>query len=148
MVKSQRSHLFSLIPSQKCHHASNAKDTNTIPKMVKTSPVGVLSVAAELGNSFCSVAVAPSLADVQLATPQSYPDGQHPATGPALSGHMYQPPAHVLLSSLPRLGVGSGTATVTPLEMMVVDRGGAGQLVVWQSRPVWQQPPPARATHG
>jgi hypothetical protein len=40
----------------------------------------------------------------------------------------------------------AGTATVTPfVSTMVVDAGGGGQDVVWQSRPVWQQPPPALA---
>jgi len=38
----------------------------------------------------------------------------------------------------------TGTAIVTPFVMMVVI-GVGGQEVSLQSRPVWQQPPPARA---
>lgn len=83
--------------------------------------------------------------------PQLYPPGQHPAVAPAPDGHMAHPPAHVVVAMAVAVAVAeeeeeeemavSGTTTVSPLDRMVVD-AVAGQDVVWQSRPVWQHPPP------
>jgi hypothetical protein len=57
---------------------------------------------------------------------------------------MYQPLAQV--AAAPAVGTAvAGTTTVMPLpSTMVVERTG-GHDVVLQSRPVWQQPPPAEA---
>lgn len=86
------------------------------------------------GNSFATEAVALPVARKQLAVPQLYPEGQHPAVGPALEGHTDHPFAQV--ASVVVLGTSvAGTTTVTPLEMMVVE-AVVGQDVVWQSRPV------------
>lgn len=80
--------------------------------------------------------------------PQLYPVGQHPAVGPAPlpDGHTDQPLAQV---AAPDDGVAvavvgtavTGTTMVAPSETMVVE-AVVGHEVVWQSRPVWQQPPP------
>lgn len=83
----------------------------------------------------------PPVARKQLAVPQLYPDGQHPevATRPS-DGHSDHPPAHdpavVVVGTAVR-----GTTTVAVPELMVVS-SVAGQERVWQSRPVWQHPPP------
>jgi hypothetical protein len=80
---------------------------------------------------------------VQLAVPHVYPSGQQPATEPPSSPQRYQPVAHALTPSPFGTSL-TGTATVTDPEMMVV-MGVGGHEVVAQLRPVWQQPPPARA---
>jgi hypothetical protein len=68
--------------------------------------------------------------------------GQQPGIGPTLDGQKAHPAAQVFW---PWDGTAvTGTTIVLPSEMMVVMDGG-GQLVVAQSRPVWQQPPPAEA---
>lgn len=95
------------------------------------------------GSSFATVAVAPPVSRLQLAVPHPYPLGQHPAIGPDPVPQRNQPVAQaaVVVAGTPE----AGTAIVSPLLMRVVDEAGGGQEVVWQSRPVWQQPPPARA---
>lgn len=100
--------------------------------------------AAFPGNSFATEAVALPVARKQLAVPQLYPVGQHPAVGPALEGQMDHPLAHVEASEAvvaAAVAAVTGTTMVAPLEMMVVE-AVVGHEVVWQSRPVWQQPPP------
>ncbi len=105
-----------------------------------------VSAADPAGKTFCTVAVAVAATRVQLAVPQPYPLGQHPGTGPALEGQRNQPAAHVEADGpAPPAPEGTGTTTVSPPDTTVVEAGGGGQLVVAQSRPVWQQPPPAEA---
>ncbi len=102
-----------------------------------------VSAADPAGKTFCTVAVAVAATRVQLAVPQLYPLGQQPGMGPALEGHRNQPAAHVDEGA--PASVPTGTTMVWPLETTVVEAGGGGQLVVAQSRPVWQHPPPAEA---
>lgn len=96
--------------------------------------------ASASGNSFCMRPVSLACTVKQLAVPQSYPSGQHPATGPASLPQRNQPLPHV------DVGPGAGgasvarTTTVAPLETIVV--AGAGQSCVSQFLPVRQQPPP------
>lgn len=92
------------------------------------------------GSSLARLAVALPVARKQLAVPQLYPLGQQPAVGPALEGHSDQPPAQVPSEVVVGTAV-TGTTIVSSPEMMVVDAVD-GQDVTWQSRPVWQQPPP------
>jgi hypothetical protein len=81
-----------------------------------------------LGNSFATVGAACRLAvKPQLAVPHAYPVGQHPAIGPASVPHRYQPPAHLGLVEAGMLVM--GTATVSPLEMIVVKGGGGHEVV-------------------
>lgn len=62
--------------------------------------------------------------------------------GPAFDGQRNHPFAQVADVDA---GVSvTGTTTVTPLDMIVVDDTG-GHDVIEQSLPVWQQPPPAVA---
>lgn len=89
------------------------------------------------------MAVAVLVLNVQLAVPHAYPLGQHPATGPASLPHRYQPPAQVDVAVVLGTSV-AGTASVTPLDVIVVYEMG-GHEVVMQSRPVRQQPEPAVA---
>lgn len=104
--------------------------------------------AALPGSAFCTVAVAVAAESVQLAVPQRYPLGQHPATVPASAPQRNQPPAHVAVDVADAAARASvrGTTMVAPWVMMVVLATG-GQEVVLQSRPVRQQPEPAEATH-
>lgn len=77
----------------------------------------------ESGACFCTLPVSVAPAVKQLAVPQEYPDGQHPATGPASLPHMNHPLAQVALS----VGFGrpvAGMTIVAPLETMVVEGGG------------------------
>lgn len=93
-----------------------------------------------------TVAVAVAARSVQLAVPQLYPLGQQPAARPPESeGQTNQPVAHVPVDVAEGTAE-SGTTTVTPLDMMVVDAGGGGQEVDWQSRPSRQQPGSATAS--
>lgn len=92
------------------------------------------------GSSLATLAVALPVGRKQLAVPQLYPDGQHPAVGPASEGHMVHPPAQVPSEVVVGTAV-RGTTIVSSPEIMVVDTVD-GQDVTWQSRPVWQQPPP------
>lgn len=92
------------------------------------------------GSSLATLAVALPVARKQLAVPQLYPLGQHPAVAPASEGHRDQPPAHVPVEVVVGTAV-TGTTTVSSPEIMVVDAVD-GHDVTWQSRPVWQQPPP------
>jgi hypothetical protein len=92
------------------------------------------------GSSLARLAVALPVARKQLAVPQLYPEGQQPAVGPASEGHRDQPPAQVLSAVVVGTAV-TGTTMVWAPEMMVVETVD-GQDVTWQSRPVWQQPPP------
>lgn len=71
------------------------------------------------GTSFAKLAVALPVARKQLAVPQLYPLGQHPAVGPAFVGHKDHPPAQAPVDAVAVTSV-AGTAMVTPLEMMVV----------------------------
>jgi len=64
--------------------------------------------------------------------------------GPAADPHRNQPPAQVLLAAAPGTSA-AGTTTVRPSVTIVVRGGAGGHDVVWQSRPVWQHPPPADA---
>lgn len=96
--------------------------------------------AAPLGSSLARLAVALPVARKQLAVPQLYPEGQQPAVGPALEGQRDQPPAQVPSEVVVGTAV-TGTTTVWSPDMMVVEAVD-GQDVTWQSRPVWQQPPP------
>lgn len=79
-----------------------------------------LLTAALPGISFARLAVALPVARKQLAVPQLYPSGQHPAVTPALVGHMDHPPAQVPIVVAVAVTSLAGTAIVTPLEMMVV----------------------------
>lgn len=79
-----------------------------------------LLTAALSGTSFARLAVAPPVARKQLAVPQLYPLGQHPAVAPALVGHIDHPPAQVPVVVVVAVTSLAGTAMVTPLEMMVV----------------------------
>lgn len=103
-------------------------------------------LAARPGNAFATVAVPPAVTTEQLAVPQLYPDGQHPGKGPASLPHKNQPLAHdpVVVAGTPL----AGTTIVRPFVLTMVVIAMGGQLVVWQSRPVWQQPPPAEARQG
>jgi hypothetical protein len=116
---------------------ANPNSTPNMPRPIFTAP--------EPGNSFATLAVPPTDAKLQLAAPQLYPVGQHPGTGPAFVPHKNHPEAHdpVVAAGTPL----AGTTTVMPLVSTMVVMGTWGQLVVLQSRPVWQQPPPARARH-
>lgn len=81
---------------------------------------------------------------MQLAVPQPYPEGQQPGLSPSSPSQRYQPEAQVAVVEAGTAA--AGTTTVTPLpSTMVVGRAGGGHEVVLQSRPVWQQPPPAEA---
>lgn len=95
------------------------------------------------GTSFATLAVALADARKQLVVPQLYPLGQHPADAPASEGQSDHPPAQVPVVVVAGTSL-AGTTTVTPLETMV-DEAVDGHEVVWQSRPVWQQPPPYTA---
>ena len=118
---------------------NNANRANTATKPRNTSH-GVSALAElSLGNSFCTSAVWLASTVKQLAVPQSYPLGQHPATGPAVVPHKNQPSAQVELAVVVGTSV-ARTTMVWPSETMVVD--GAGQEYVLQSRSVRQQPPP------
>ena len=92
------------------------------------------------GNVFCKLAVWLACAVKQLAVPQLYPSGQHPATGPASLPQRNHPSAQV------DEGPGAGgasvarTTMVAPSVTIVVE--GAGQLCVSQFRSVRQHPPP------
>lgn len=86
------------------------------------------------------LAVALPVARKQLAVPQLYPDGQQPAVGPASEGHRDHPPAQVASEVVVGTAVRGTTIVLSP-EMIVVEMV-EGQDVTWQSRPVWQQPPP------
>lgn len=110
----------------------------------RTSPARepAFAEAAESGSCFWTRLVSVGDASVQLAVPHEYPSGQHPATGPPSSPHMNHPFAHVAESDAGTSA--TGTAMVTPLLIIVVI-GVGGHDVSLQSRPVWQQPPPARA---
>ncbi|KAG4216769.1 hypothetical protein PC116_g34750 [Phytophthora cactorum] len=132
---------------------ADTPSTSQVSTSISTIPRLLLdAAAAAFGNSFCTVAVAVLVANVQLAVPQVYPEGQHPATGPASSPHKNQPEAQVAVGwvSPPPAAAAvaaccaseTGTAMVAPLEIIVVmGGGGAGQDVVLQSRPVRQHPP-------
>lgn len=99
------------------------------------------------GTSLATLAVAPAVARIQLAVPHPYPLGQHPALSPPSFPQRTHP-----VAQLPVVDAGTplaGTATVTPsVSTMVVEAAGGGHEVVWQSRPVWQQPPEYTARHG
>lgn len=110
----------------------------TLPTSPLTAPLPV--------NSFATLTVALPVARKQLAVPQLYPAGQQPAVAPAPEGHSDQPPAQADVVEAEGTAV-SGTAMVPPPaapEMMAVD-AVEGHDAVWQSRPVWQQPPPYTA---
>lgn len=109
---------------------------------------GRLARPPPLGNCFWISPVAPADTTVQLAVPHEYPLGQHPATGPASAPHRYQPDAQVLVGAGGGRPSVTGTTTVAPLVSTMVVSGVGGHDVVAQSRPVWQQPAPARARHG
>jgi len=126
-------------PFYTTHTTAEAKSTTT----AGTALSALHHLVAELGSSFCTVPVSLPEAIVQLAVPQLYPEGQQPATGPALAGQRNHPPAHV--SVVAAAEPPAGTTTVRPLPETTVDEAAGGQLVVAQSRPVWQQPPPAEA---
>lgn len=84
----------------------------------------------------------------QLTLPQAYPLGQHPGSGPASFPHIYHPLAHVPVAEVVVGTAVMGTAMVWPLVLMMVLSSIGGQWVTLQSRPVWQQPPPAEARQG
>lgn len=85
---------------------------------------------AELpGNSLATVAVALADEVKQLAVPQLYPEGQHPAVTPALDGHMDQPLAHVAAVVVTGTSL-AGTTIVTPFAEMIVVDAVDGQEVV------------------
>lgn len=129
---------------------------NIIPKAKTTRPHTIvpsstLPLAAPLlpGSSFATLAVALPVARKQLAVPQPYPLGQQPAVvatpAPDDEGHSVQPPAQVpSLLVVAAAAALAGTTTVTPSDTIVVD-AVVGHDVTWQSRPVWQQPPPYTA---
>jgi hypothetical protein len=76
------------------------------------------------GCCFCRELVSEGEEVKQLAVPQLYPLGQHPATDPAFFPQRNQPLAHS--SDAVAVGISfAGTTTVTPWEMIVED--GAGQ---------------------
>jgi hypothetical protein len=75
--------------------------------------------------------------EVQLSGPQVQPEGQQ--APPMVAGQLYHPVAQVPLAVVVAAPV-RGTTMVTPELSSVVD-GVAGQSVVWQSRPMRQQPP-------
>lgn len=109
-----------------------------------TIPTSLLPPTAPLsGSSFATLAVVLAVARKQLAVPQLYPPGQHPAVGPADEGHSVHPPAQdpSVVAVAAALAALAGTTTVMLPETMVVE-AVTGHEVVWQSRPVWQQPPP------
>lgn len=97
------------------------------------------------GSSLATLAVALAVARKQLAVPQLYPPGQHPAVGPADEGHSVHPPAQddasASVAVAAALAALAGTTTVMLPDTMVVE-AVTGHEVTWQSRPVWQQPPP------
>jgi hypothetical protein len=112
--------------------------------ITKTHPPSPgLPFDATLGSCFWMVAVAVLVLIVQLAVPQAYPLGQHPATGPVSLPHRYQPLAHVDVAVVVGTSV-AGTTSVTPLDVSAVDDMGGHEVVI-QSRPVRQQPDPAVA---
>lgn len=119
--------------------ASTTAPPTIIPTNQKHAP-HVFPAPPVPGTSLATLAVAPAVTRLQLAVPQPYPLGQQPALSPPSLPHRNHPVAHV-----PVVDAGTpdaGTTTVTPsVSTMVVDATG-GQDVVWQSRPVWQQPPP------
>lgn len=112
----------------------------TTPRLPSPSTLAPSSSSSS-GRSFCTLAVSLSLDVKQLAVPQSYPLGQHPASGPPSSPQRNQPPAHVSSASAAVGTSPSGTTTVRGPDATVVDVG-AGQLCVSQSRSVRQHPPP------
>lgn len=115
------------------------KEAGIIIKLI-IIPSLVLPAPLLPGSSLATLAVALPVGKKQLAVPQLYPDGQHPAVGPASVGHMVQPPAQVPSEVVVGTAV-RGTTIVWSPDMMVVDTVD-GHDVTWQSRPVWQQPPP------
>ena len=127
-------------------HTTTAKTAPSATANLPIPPEGPTTLAPPLpGSSLATVAVAPAVSTEQLAVPQPYPLGQQPALGPASVGHRNQPAAHVPVPVVVVAAPLAGTATVTPApsvaETTVVDDAAGGQEVVWQSRPVWQQPP-------
>lgn len=107
---------------------------STIPTSPLTAPLPV--------NSFATLTVALPVARKQLAVPQLYPAGQQPAVAPAPEGHSDQPPAQADVVEAEGTAV-SGTAMVpAPAPEMTAVDAVEGHDAVWQSRPVWQQPPP------
>ena len=74
----------------------------------------------------------------QLAVPHPYPLGQQ--FPPKLAEHVNQPDAQLPVGLAVVAAAPTGTTTVTPEEMMVVE-DVAGQDVVSQFRPVRQHPP-------
>lgn len=137
------------------HHPPLATPQTTHPTTTTTAPPPfpppiLPPAAASPGTTFPTAPVSPACPPTkQLAVPHSYPLGQHPATGPASRPHKNHPPAHCPAPVVAGLPSPTGTTTVTPsVATIVVITGGGGQLVVWQSRPVWQHPAPAEARHG
>jgi len=140
------------MPSQRlCITYSNPQPTipPTTTQSIPPTPPILLPPPLLPGTSFATVAVAPAVTRLQLAVPHPYPLGQHPAFSPPSSfPHRNQPVAQLPAADVPGTPL-AGTATVTPsVSTIVVEDAGGGQEVVWQSRPVWQQPPPAVARQG
>lgn len=124
------------------HHRKARTATDAARTGSKSTGLPLRETAPFVGNFFSVVPVLLGFTTEQLAVPQSYPLGQQPGTGPALAGQRNHPSAQVDDCAAGRLV--AGTTMVAPLDTIVVDATG-GQLVVWQSRPVWQHPPPAVA---
>jgi hypothetical protein len=143
------------MPPPICYHQANPA-TNPITTAPKTHPtLPPRLVEPPPGNAFATLAVAaappsPNVAK-QLAVPHAYPVGQHPSSSlPSSPPHINHPPAHpplVAASGIPSPGTGTTTVTPFPLTTVVISPCG-GHDAVAQSRPVWQQPPPARARQG
>lgn len=91
-----------------------------------------------LGLSFCATSVAVEEIEVQLAVPHCQPLRQQ--FPPRLAAQLDQPEAQFPDGVATVAAEPTGTTTVTPLLMIVVELT-AGQSVVSQSLPVLQHPP-------
>ena len=92
----------------------------------------------EFGLPFCTTAVCVGDNEEQLAVPHSYPVGQQ--FPPKLAAQLLHPVAHTPVGLFSAAPVPTATTRVTPSLTSVVELV-AGQSVVWQFRPVRQQPP-------
>ena len=95
-------------------------------------------LAAPPGLAFCKTVVLLGPIDEQLAVPHPQPLGQQ--FPPTLAAHVSQPEAQAPVGVATLAAEPTGTTTVTPLLMIVVELVG-GQDVFSQLRPVRQQPP-------
>jgi hypothetical protein len=106
--------------------------------IIAPKPPFLRLLTPKLGLPFCKYAVVVAPGDEQLAVPQSHPLGQQ--FPPRVASQVVQPVAQLPVGLFTVAASPTGTTTVTPLLMIVVELV-TGQEVVSQFLPVRQHPP-------